>query len=193
MDEPAGQEQRGERIDQPEPVDPRNVDFHEIARRGDTEVMQMFLDAGIDPDLRDGRGYTLLMIAAYNRQPAMVELLLGAGADVDAPDASGNTPLMGLCYKGYVDVAKLLLDRGGDANARNNAQASPLMMAAMFRQAEIARAPRRATSAGRSGGGCFGGCLLRRRRTRGSACAQGAVRYAVRYRGDTTLHRPPRR
>ena len=51
-----------------EPIDPSTVDYHEIARRGDAEVLGVFLDAGLDPDLRDAQGYSLLMIAAYNDQ-----------------------------------------------------------------------------------------------------------------------------
>ncbi len=125
------------------PIDPANVDYHEIARRGDTQVMAALLGAGLDPDLRDpgdARGYTLLMIAAYHDQREMVELLLDHGADVDAADTSGNTPLMGLCFKGHADLAATLLDRGADANARNGSGATPLMLAAMFHQPAIMRA-----------------------------------------------------
>lgn len=119
-------------------VDLDNVDYHEIARRGDTEVMTVFLEAGLDADLRDDRGYTLLMIAAYNDKAAMVELLHDNGASIDAPDPAGNTPLMGLCFKGHAALAERLLAWGADPNARNNAGATPLMMAAMFKQAAIA-------------------------------------------------------
>ena len=62
----------------PEPIDPSTVDVHEIARRGDAEVLAVFLDAGLDPNLRDDKGYSLLMIAAYNDQPDTTALLLGA-------------------------------------------------------------------------------------------------------------------
>lgn len=124
----------------PQPIDLQNIDFHEIARRGDTEVMEVFLQAGLDPDLPNARAHTLLMIAAYHEQRAMVDLLLDAGARIDAPDTSGNTPLMGLCFKGYADLAAHLLARGADPNARNHAGATPLIMAALFAQAAIVRA-----------------------------------------------------
>ena len=115
-------------------IAPQNVDYHEIARRGDTEVMEAFLDAGLEPDLTNARGHTLLMIAAYNEQPAMVKLLAKRGADVDQPDASGNTPLMGCAFQGFEDVAALLLDRGADVEYANGAGATALMFAAMYRQ-----------------------------------------------------------
>lgn len=96
-----------------------DVDTHAVARRGDVGVMSLLLDNGLDPDLRDGRGFSLIMIAAYAGQTEMVRLLADRGADPDLRDAAGNTPLMGACFKGSVDVARALLDAGADASARN--------------------------------------------------------------------------
>ena len=120
-------------------IDVSNVDFHEIARRGDTEVMDMFLDAGLDPDLQDAQNNSLLMIAAYNGQLEMTRLLLDAGADPDLPGARGNTPLMGVCFKGYLEVAEELLARGAQVNARGGGDLTPLMMAALFNKLEFAK------------------------------------------------------
>ena len=118
-------------------IDPKKVDYHEIARRGDIEVMEAFLDAGLDPDLTNPRGHTLLMIAAYNQQPAMVDLLAAHGADVDQPDRSGNTPLMGCAFQGFAEVAELLLDQGADVAYTNGAGATALMFAAMYKQPAV--------------------------------------------------------
>ena len=123
-----------------QPIDPGKVDYHEIARRGDTEVMEVFLEAGLPPDLQDHRGFPLLMIATYNDQKEMVDLLLESGAAVDAPDLSGNTPLMGVCFKGYEELGVHLLERGANPNVRNHSGATPLIMAAMFNRVRIARA-----------------------------------------------------
>lgn len=119
-------------------IDPQNIDFHEIARRGDVDVMEAFLDAGLNPSLINENGHSLLMIAAYNEQAGMVDLLAARGADVDSPDNSGNTPVMGLCFKGYPEIVARLLGLGADPNASNNAGATALMMAVMFGQREIA-------------------------------------------------------
>ena len=120
--------------------DPDAVDYHEIARRGDLPVMETFLQAGLDPDLQDTRGYSLLMIAAYNGQRTMTELLLERGADPNLPDPSGNSPLMGVCFKAEPEVARILLDHGGDTTARNAAGQTALMFAAMFAQDAIVEA-----------------------------------------------------
>src|SRR5690625_5514757 len=117
---------------------PQNIDFHVIARRGDVDVREAFLDAGLNPSLINENGHSLLMIAAYNEQAGMVDLLAARGADVDSPDNSGNTPVMGLCFKGDRQTVARLLGLGADPNASNNAGATALMMAVMFGQREIA-------------------------------------------------------
>ena len=113
-------------------IDPQNIDFHEIARRGDVEVMEAFLDAGLNPSLVNERDHSLLMIAAYNDQPEMVDLLIERGAKVDDPDGSGNSPLMGLCFKGNPALVERLLKHGADPNARNNAGATALWQGTPF-------------------------------------------------------------
>lgn len=123
----------------PDPIDLDAVDFHEIARRGDGDVLAVFLDAGLDTDLRDAQGNTLLMVAAYNDAAPTTALLLARGADPDAPGPAG-TPLMGLAFKGYADRARQLLDAGADPNVQNPAGASALHVAAMFRQTAVAEA-----------------------------------------------------
>ncbi len=118
-------------------IDPRNIDYHEIARRGDTEVMEVFLDAGLSPELTDRQGHGLLMIAAYNGQPEMTTLLLEHGADPNRPGPNG-TPLMGVCFKGHAEVAHHLLAAGADPDQQNEGGATALHFAALFKQEEIA-------------------------------------------------------
>lgn len=123
----------------PDPIDLSAVDHHEIARRDNAEVLAVFLDAGLDPDLRDAKGHTLLMVAAYNDAAATTELLLARGASPDAPGPAG-TPLMGLAFKGHADRALDLLAAGADPNVQNPSGASALHFAAMFRQEAVAEA-----------------------------------------------------
>ncbi len=101
------------------PTNPTNVDSHAVARRGDTAVMSLLLDTGLDPNLLDTRGFSLLMIAAYSDQPEMVRLLAERGADPNLPDPIGNTPLMGTGFKGSIDVARTLLECGADPSIKN--------------------------------------------------------------------------
>jgi len=101
-----------------EPIDLDAVDYHEIARSGDADVLEAFLQAGIDPERRDETGHTLLMIAVYADQEPTTTLLLKRGADPDGPDGQGNTPLMAMAFKGHVERARQLLDAGAQPNRK---------------------------------------------------------------------------
>ena len=59
---------------------------------GDAATVKAYLDAGGKPDFGEN-GNTLLMEAAYKKQPAVVEVLIKGGADVNAHSNAGETPL----------------------------------------------------------------------------------------------------
>ena len=86
----------------------------------------------------DMKGFTPLILAAYNDQREAVGFLLAHGADINAQDSAGNTALMGVCFKGYKEVAKTLIDAGADVNLRNSNGAPALTFAATFGQLQIA-------------------------------------------------------
>jgi uncharacterized protein len=86
----------------------------------------------------DPKGFTPLILAAYNDQREVVDFLLKNGVDPDAQDAAGNTALMGVSFKGYKEIAKKLIDAGADVNLRNANGAPALTFAATFGQLQIA-------------------------------------------------------
>jgi uncharacterized protein len=79
--------------------------------------MKPHLGAGLDPELRNERAFTLLMIAAFNDYSEMVDMLLQHGASADRRDGSGNTPVMGACFE--PDLAKILKSHGAGPTARD--------------------------------------------------------------------------
>jgi ankyrin repeat protein len=111
----------------------------EAARLGRVDIIAPLLKAGANIDGADKRGFTPLILAAYNGQMAAVEALLAAGADACKPDAGqGNTALMGVAFKGDDAIAARLLKEKCDVNTRNKAGQTALMMAALFgRTAQI--------------------------------------------------------
>ena len=114
-------------------------EIFDACRRGDLAALQQMVAA--HPELvnaRDTKGFTPLILAAYNEQPQIVDFLLGNGADIEAQDAAGNTALMGVCFKGYKDIAKKLMESGADVNARNGNGAPALTFAATFGHLQIA-------------------------------------------------------
>jgi ankyrin repeat protein len=111
----------------------------DAARHGDLEALEPMLEAGIPVNLRDDKGNTLLMLAAYNGQPETVWALLRRDAEVDARNDRDQTPLAGVAFKGHLDVAQLLLDAGADPVADQGGGRTPVMFAAMFGHLEMVR------------------------------------------------------
>lgn len=57
------------------------VQFFDAARAGAIDVLESPLEAGLPPNLTNGRGDTLIMLAAYHGHADAVKLLLRHGAD----------------------------------------------------------------------------------------------------------------
>lgn len=89
----------------------------DLARDGATGALLARLDAGTPVDLADPCGNTLLMLAAYHGQPAVVSALLARGADVNRLNERGQSPLAGAVFKGEDTIVWLLLEAGADVNA----------------------------------------------------------------------------
>lgn len=111
----------------------------DAAKLGRTDLIPALVKAGADVNAYDKRGFTPLILAAYNGQGAAVDTLIASGANPCQPDATqGNTAQMGVAFKGDDQLAARLLGEKCDVNARNNAGQTALMMASLFgRMAQI--------------------------------------------------------
>jgi hypothetical protein len=112
--------------------------YFAAARDGRVDLLQGMIKDGVPVDLRDSHGYTALILAAYDEQPAAVDALLASGANPCAADLKGNTALMGVAFKGEPDIAERLVARC-DVNARNRQGQTAAMMAALVGHADIVR------------------------------------------------------
>lgn len=111
-------------------------DAAELARRGETDVLATTLRQGLDVNLRDAKGNSLLMIAAYQGRTETVAMLLRAGAQVDLRNEKGQTPLGGVAFKGHVEIARMLLDAGADPLG-DQGGSTPIDFATTFGRQEI--------------------------------------------------------
>ncbi|MFD3791777.1 ankyrin repeat domain-containing protein [Streptomyces cyaneofuscatus] len=99
----------------------------DLARTGETEALAAYVDAGVPADLTNGRGDSLLMLAAYHGHAGAVTALVARGADPDRANDRGQTPLAGAVFKGEDAVIDALLSAGADPaagtpSARDTAQ-----------------------------------------------------------------------
>jgi hypothetical protein len=115
------------------------AEIFDACRRGDLAVVKRLHEADASViNATDHKGFTPLILAVYNDQPAVVDFLLDSGAVLDNGDGAGNTALMGVCFKGYREIAEKLIKAGADVNARNGSGATALTFAATFGHLGIA-------------------------------------------------------
>lgn len=89
----------------------------DFARRGATETLAAYLDAGVPANLTNDNGDSLVMLAAYHGHAATTALLCERGADVDRLNDRGQSPLAGAVFKGEDEVVDVLVDHGADPAA----------------------------------------------------------------------------
>ncbi|MEU9403862.1 ankyrin repeat domain-containing protein [Streptomyces sp. NPDC048242] len=89
----------------------------DLARRGRTEELVAYVDAGVPANLTNDRGDCLVMLAAYHGHAGTVRALLARGADADRINDRGQTPLAGAVFKAETEVIDVLLEAGADPAA----------------------------------------------------------------------------
>jgi serine/threonine protein kinase len=113
--------------------------FTGAVEHGDTGAVDLFLVAGISPDVRDATGKTALVNAASRGSNNISQKLLRKGADVNAKDVTGSTALMESARGGHKETTKVLLDYGADVNLTDNKGQTALIRAAAQGHKDIVR------------------------------------------------------
>jgi uncharacterized protein len=111
--------------------------FFEAARQDRDDLLDGLIRSGMNPDERDLRGNTALIIAAYYGHAKVVEVLIRRGANPCAADIRGNSGLMGASVTGEMEIAKHLIAAQCDVNACNDMGQTALMMASLFGRMEV--------------------------------------------------------
>ncbi len=84
---------------------------------GHADAARALLEHGADVEARSTGGFTALLIAAREDDPALVGDLVAAGADVNAAAPDGTTALHVAVVRGHAGLAMVLLEHGADPNA----------------------------------------------------------------------------
>jgi uncharacterized protein len=105
-----------------------------LARQGDAEQLAAYVDAGVDPNLSNHKGDSLVILAAYHGHAATVAALMECGADPNRPNERGQTALAGAVFKDEPDVITALLAGGADPEA---GRPSAVATAQMFEREDL--------------------------------------------------------
>lgn len=87
------------------------------ARGGDSEaahMLDLYLENGVDPDMSNQDGNSLLMIAAYSGNLEALSVLIKHHADVNKLNNRQQSPLAGAIFKKEDEIIDRLLSAGAD-------------------------------------------------------------------------------
>ena len=88
--------------------------LHRAAQAGDIVGLTAAIDAGVDVNARDRKGWTALMHAVDRRYPLLVESLLEANADPNIRAPDGATPLFMAAVHGQSEIIEQLMQAEAD-------------------------------------------------------------------------------
>ena len=81
---------------------------HRLIKRGDLLAMRHALETGLDANLSNRFGWTLLMLAALHGRSDFAELLLASGADPTRRNKFGDSASGLAAHKGFQHLSSAL-------------------------------------------------------------------------------------
>ena len=108
--------------------------FHRATEAGNRPAVALFLEAQVNTEIHNERGWTPLMIAAFKGHNEVISVLIKHHANVHAIDILGNTALHWATEAGQTSSAKLLIENRANIDACNHSGITPLIRAATLRR-----------------------------------------------------------
>ncbi|RKF20837.1 ankyrin repeat domain-containing protein [Altericroceibacterium spongiae] len=100
--------------------------LHMVTARRDLTWIRFLLGKGANPNIRNKKGETPLMIASQLGFTDGVEALAKAGAQVDNPNAAGETPLIAAVHRRDLSMMRVLLKAGANPDRNDNSGRSAM-------------------------------------------------------------------
>ena len=115
--------------------------FLQKVEEGDAKHAALFVEAGIDPTVKNHSNRTALWIATERRQLGVLKALLGAGVAPDAKNAPpmdyGKTIVFEAVDTGEAELVRVLAEAGADVKAANDYGVTSLSEAARVGNLEM--------------------------------------------------------
>ncbi|KAJ8003551.1 hypothetical protein DPEC_G00149520 [Dallia pectoralis] len=106
-------------------------------RHGHPQVAEVFLQRGLDINIRDKQGRSLLTVAASEGHLSTTDFLLSKGESLASEDKEGLTALSWACLKGHPAVVQLLVEKGAEIDHPDRNGRTPLDLASFNGDAEM--------------------------------------------------------
>lgn len=106
---------------------------------GTLAELELLLEAGIDVNMRDELGETLLHKMQFRDKPECVAAILKHGGDINARDRYGNTALHEAVLHNQTDMVRLLLQAGADRSVCNEDGDTPEDVARLYTRYRVLR------------------------------------------------------
>lgn len=90
--------------------------LHVVVARRDATWLSFLLGKGADPNIRNAKGETPLMLASNLNFVEGVQLLIDGSAKVDEPNSTGETPLISAVHRRDLVLIRMLLKAGASAD-----------------------------------------------------------------------------
>lgn len=94
-------------------------------RQGKAEIVRMLIDAGAA--VKFGTGFRLLVDAAENSTPEIIQLLINAGCNVNTKNIGGDTPLTAACKRANLEIVRTLIAAGANVNKTGMHEFTPIV------------------------------------------------------------------
>lgn len=108
-----------------------NTILHHLSEWGTVSAVNLALQSGATPSVRNGKGKTPLHLSVSRDNSDTVAALLRAGANPQSKDDLGNTPLHLIVANRQTDIGRALIRAGADTDARNSVGQTPLLVAVL--------------------------------------------------------------
>lgn len=94
--------------------------LHIVIKRGDSAYLVFLLQKGADPNLRDGKGNTPMLLAASGGETGLIHILSLVKANPNLGNSSGETPLILAVQRRDMAMVRELLADGADPDQTDN-------------------------------------------------------------------------